>query len=133
MDVEFSGHASRECGEHRPEGARAWCAQCAGWCSPTEPCRGCRVPQLQAEMERLRAELARAQAQARAGTLVTTARRGVVVGLELACRVADRTLPLSVREKNYCALATASDRLDFEWGTDVYVRARRAEGAGSVA
>lgn len=51
----FEGHAERECGEHRTAGPhRAWCFDCTEWCSATAPCKGCEVPQLLDEIERLR-------------------------------------------------------------------------------
>lgn len=47
-DHEFEGLASRECGEHRTTGQRAWCHDCTEWCYPQAPCRGCELPQLRA-------------------------------------------------------------------------------------
>jgi hypothetical protein len=47
----FKGHVGRECGEHRTVGAhRAWCHDCTEWCYPEIPCRGCRIPQLEAAL-----------------------------------------------------------------------------------
>jgi hypothetical protein len=51
----FEGHKGSECGEHRTVGAhRAWCHACHEWCYPDGPCKGCELPQLRAEIERLR-------------------------------------------------------------------------------
>ena len=45
----FEGHGGRECGEHRTVGShRAWCYDCSEWCYPEIPCRGCKIPQLEA-------------------------------------------------------------------------------------
>lgn len=52
-DVKFAGHADRECGEHRTLGGRAWCHDCTEYCYPTGPCRGCELPALRAERDRL--------------------------------------------------------------------------------
>jgi len=53
--VNFEGHAGRECTEHRTVGEhRAWCHDDHEWCYPQAPCRGCELPQLRAENERLR-------------------------------------------------------------------------------
>ena len=50
----FEGYSPRECGEHRTVGThRAWCHECAEWCYPELPCKGCELPQLRAENERL--------------------------------------------------------------------------------
>lgn len=57
-DGAFAGHSGRHCGEHRPAGARAWCADCSEWCSAEMPCGGCERPYLYDEVERLQAELA---------------------------------------------------------------------------
>lgn len=57
--MSFVGHADRECGEHRTVGYRAWCFTCSEWCYPDWPCKGCELPALRAEVEALRAELAR--------------------------------------------------------------------------
>lgn len=51
----FEGHDGRECGEHRTTGQRAWCHGCSEWCYPDQPCKGCELPQLRAEVERLQA------------------------------------------------------------------------------
>lgn len=38
----FIGHTQRDCGGHRTVGAhRAWCFDCAEWCSPLVPCVRC--------------------------------------------------------------------------------------------
>ena len=55
----FEGHEKRECGEHRTVGPhRAWCYDCTEWCYPRPEmaCKGCMVPMLQAEVERLTKE-----------------------------------------------------------------------------
>lgn len=52
--VNFEGLSPRECGEHRHTGNRAWCLDCGEWCSPAAPCVRCRLPALEAEIERLR-------------------------------------------------------------------------------
>lgn len=53
----FTGHPSRECGEHRTVGAhRAWCHDCSEWCYPGTPCRGCEMPQLREQIATLTAE-----------------------------------------------------------------------------
>lgn len=54
MDDNFEGHKGRECGDHRTTGGRAWCFDDSEWCYPEMPCRGCEVPLLRAEIERLR-------------------------------------------------------------------------------
>lgn len=47
----FEGHEGRECGEHRTVGShRAWCYDCSEWCYPEIPCRGCKIPQLEASL-----------------------------------------------------------------------------------
>ena len=47
----FEGHEGRECGEHRTVGShRAWCHDCTEWCYPELPCRGCKIPQLEAAL-----------------------------------------------------------------------------------
>lgn len=47
----FEGHEGRECGEHRTVGShRAWCHDCTEWCYPELPCRGCKIPQLEASL-----------------------------------------------------------------------------------
>lgn len=46
--------ATRECGEHRELGTRAWCFDCSEYCYDDVPCRGCELPPLRAELERLR-------------------------------------------------------------------------------
>jgi hypothetical protein len=51
--LDFTGHAGRECGEHRSTGPRAWCHDCSEWCYRDSPCKGCELPQLRAENERL--------------------------------------------------------------------------------
>jgi hypothetical protein len=49
----FEGHEGRECGEHRTVGShRAWCHDCTEWCYPELPCRGCKIPQLEAELQK---------------------------------------------------------------------------------
>lgn len=54
----FEGHAERECGDHRTVGPhRAWCYDCCEWCYPEGACRGCELPGLRAENERLRKSL----------------------------------------------------------------------------
>ena len=54
----FEGHAKRECGDHRTVGPhRAWCFDCHEWCYPEGACRGCELPGLRAENERLREAL----------------------------------------------------------------------------
>lgn len=54
----FEGHAERECGDHRTVGPhRAWCYDCHEWCYPEGACRGCELPGLRAESERLREAL----------------------------------------------------------------------------
>jgi uncharacterized C2H2 Zn-finger protein len=50
----FEGLTDRECGEHRTTGPRAWCHDCTEWCYPEQPCRGCELPKLRTEIERLR-------------------------------------------------------------------------------
>jgi hypothetical protein len=51
----FHGHDERECDEHRTVGPhRAWCFDDAEWCYPDSPCRGCELPMLRAENDRLR-------------------------------------------------------------------------------
>lgn len=51
----FEGHEGRECGEHRTVGAhRAWCYTCNEWCYPSNGCKGCEIPRLEAEIDRLR-------------------------------------------------------------------------------
>lgn len=50
----FEGHEGRECGEHRTTGGRAWCHDDSEWCYPGQPCRGCELLQLRAEVKRLR-------------------------------------------------------------------------------
>jgi len=50
----WAGVADRECGEHRPTTWRAWCFACSEWCYENAPCRGCELPSLRAEVERLR-------------------------------------------------------------------------------
>jgi len=50
----FEGHEKRECGEHRTVGPhRAWCYDCTEWCYPRPEmaCKGCMVPMLQADVE----------------------------------------------------------------------------------
>ena len=43
----FEGYSPRECGEHRTVGThRAWCHECAEWCYPELPCKGCPLPTL---------------------------------------------------------------------------------------
>jgi hypothetical protein len=59
----FEGHDGRECGEHRTTGQRAWCHSCTEWCYPDGPCKGCELPQLHAEVERLRGRTHEIQAQ----------------------------------------------------------------------
>lgn len=55
MSPNFEGHEPRECGEHRTVGAhRAWCHDCTEWCYPNGPCKGCELPQLRAEVARLK-------------------------------------------------------------------------------
>ena len=51
----WDGFAERECGEHRTTGGRAWCFADSEWCYEHIPCRGCELPALRAEVERLRA------------------------------------------------------------------------------
>jgi hypothetical protein len=42
IDHSFYGRATRRCGEHRTVGPhRAWCLDCAEWCSPAISCGGC--------------------------------------------------------------------------------------------
>jgi hypothetical protein len=53
--LDFTGHAGRECGEHRSTGPRAWCHGCSEWCSPEGPCKGCELPQLRARVDALEA------------------------------------------------------------------------------
>lgn len=53
----FMGHEPSECGEHRTVGDhRAWCYDDSEWCYPSSPCRGCELPILRAEIERLKAD-----------------------------------------------------------------------------
>jgi hypothetical protein len=54
MPERFEGHDGRECGEHRTLGGRAWCYDCSEYCYPSQPCSGCELPSLRAEVERLR-------------------------------------------------------------------------------
>lgn len=54
---EFHGHEGRECGEHRTTGQRAWCHDCSEWCYPELPCKGCELPQLRAEVQRLNEQI----------------------------------------------------------------------------
>lgn len=72
--LNFTGHTERECGEHRSTGPRAWCHDCCEWCYPEEPCKGCELPQLRAnvaeladEVRRLRIVEEKAQAYVMAG------------------------------------------------------------------
>jgi hypothetical protein len=37
----FEGFQSRDCGEHRTVGGRAWCHDCGEWCYPDAPCVRC--------------------------------------------------------------------------------------------
>lgn len=51
-EVNFEGHAERECDEHRTVGPhRAWCFECTEWCSQNGPYRGCELPALRAERD----------------------------------------------------------------------------------
>lgn len=53
----FEGHDSRECGEHRTTGPRAWCSNCQEWCYPGILCRGCELPLLRQRAEQAEAAL----------------------------------------------------------------------------
>lgn len=74
----FEGHDSRECGEHRTTGPRAWCSNCQEWCYPGILCRGCELPLL-----RQRAEQAEAALQ-RVRNLAASLHDGVLVRCFLA-------------------------------------------------
>jgi hypothetical protein len=52
-EARFEGFTPRECAEHRTTGGRAWCHSDQEWCYPTDPCRGCELPQLRAALSRL--------------------------------------------------------------------------------
>lgn len=49
----WEGVESRECGEHRTTGGRAWCFQDGEWCYPSQLCRGCELPALRAAGQRV--------------------------------------------------------------------------------
>ena len=54
---DYEGHEDRSCGDHRTTGRRAWCFECHEWCYPANPCRGCELPTLREENQRLRESL----------------------------------------------------------------------------
>ena len=54
---DFKGLPERVCGDHFTTGQRAWCFDDSEWCFPNAPCRGCEIPGIREENDRMREAL----------------------------------------------------------------------------
>ena len=66
MSLVWDGREDCACGEHVTTADRTWCLEDKEWCYPDAPCRGCELPVLRAEVERLRGVVADAEQAKRA-------------------------------------------------------------------